>query len=546
MPYPVEDDDVGRLAPRDTAGAGSKSVFENGVTQAAALIGAFGGMLGVLYAIGGAVMWLRFERVGIPADQAVALVPKADLLVIGLRVMVLPALATAAVLTGLASVRRGRRPRALRGPARIALLAAVVLLILVVPFSFGAFAWPVALLGLVAYWLRLNRITLKTGRKFPVWRIAVAGVLAAALISVARQTDPPTQLPSVQAFVTDLPGLNRTLGLATTRDRAAQPIELSGVLITANGSDLSVGDPTRGRIVTVPRSHVSSMIVGPPLDVRAPPESLLSRIIPGGTAWAVTPLEVWCVQIRYGWSQVLDACEDTARIVPAVDTLKLKNGTVRGIEVECPAGAPYLCRGYVALQALGTGAKGEPPTTTPVGYAVEPGATQPVPLRVGDWFAREYQADDSGRIHADVRLLLALAPKPDGVFFTTDARLAGKAELAEREASGDPKTGDPKTGDPKPDDPNAGNPDPGQSNSPDPNSGGTNGPDPDSGDSNSPDPDSGDPNSPDPGSGDPNSPEPGSGDPNSGEDAPEPPLSFGPTPPPSSGTEAIGPGITAG
>jgi hypothetical protein len=82
--------------------------FENGVTQVAGLIGVFGGLLGVLYVIGGAVMWLRFDAVGIPPDQAVPLVPKADLLVVGLRVMVLPALATAGVLIALASIRRGR------------------------------------------------------------------------------------------------------------------------------------------------------------------------------------------------------------------------------------------------------------------------------------------------------------------------------------------------------------------------------------------------------------------------------------------------------
>src|SRR4051794_2760203 len=303
-------------------------------------------------------MWLRFRNMELPADQAVALVPKADLLVIGLRVMVLPALATGGVLLAMASIRRGgarefdrlsrgrasleppvetdpasneaqravarmraiderlgqlrERPRPLdalpaqlRRPAAIALVVVVVLLILVVPFSAGAFAWPAALVGLGAYWLRLRReAPVGSGRRLPVWRIAVAGVVAASVISVARQTDPPVQLASVQALVVDAPGLSRTLGLPAPA-RASDPIALNGVLVTATGDEVAVGDPLRRQIVTVPRSHVSSLVIGPPLDVRAPPPSLLSRITSPDNAWAVTPLEFWCFQLRYSWASIL-------------------------------------------------------------------------------------------------------------------------------------------------------------------------------------------------------------------------------------------------
>jgi hypothetical protein len=37
---------------------------------------ALAGTVGLVYVIGGAVMWLRFRQAGLPADQAVALLPK--------------------------------------------------------------------------------------------------------------------------------------------------------------------------------------------------------------------------------------------------------------------------------------------------------------------------------------------------------------------------------------------------------------------------------------------------------------------------------------
>src|SRR3954453_5592127 len=77
------------------------AAVQGGVAQIGALAGAAAGAVGLLYVIGGAVMWLRFLPAGLPADQAVALVPKTDLLVLGLRVMVLPVLAAGALLLGL-------------------------------------------------------------------------------------------------------------------------------------------------------------------------------------------------------------------------------------------------------------------------------------------------------------------------------------------------------------------------------------------------------------------------------------------------------------
>src|SRR3954447_25387928 len=94
-----------------TAGQRPPNTLLESIPNAAAIVGGIGGLLGLVYVIGGAVMWLRFDKAGFPADQAVALIPKADLLVVGLRVLVIPALGAAIILVGLASIRLGRQRR---------------------------------------------------------------------------------------------------------------------------------------------------------------------------------------------------------------------------------------------------------------------------------------------------------------------------------------------------------------------------------------------------------------------------------------------------
>jgi hypothetical protein len=405
-------------------------------------------------------MWLRFNKAGFPADQAVALMPKADLLVIGLRVMVVPALGAGIVLAGLASIRVGRqrrfarlaaqraelakstagdpdseeararaaklaemdvelerlrdRPRPLRAlpawartPAKLLLLAIIVALVMTVPFSPAAFAWPVVLVGLVIYWLRVRRAAPIGGDvRFPLVRIAIAGVLGVAVIAVARQTDPPARLPSAQVFVTDVPGLAGVLGLEEASPET--PIQLNGSLITSAGDTVSIGDPTTGKIITVPRSRVTSLVIGSPLDVRAPPRSLLSTIFGGDTGWAFTPLEGWCVHLRYSWSDIGHFCKGRPRVEKR--RLRLdRRGSVRGIAIACPVASPELtCIGFASVQF--------PPVRGPRGgsfvmretpaisYQIARGGRDAIPLTLEPQAAEQL----CGRWPLTVRVLLTL------------------------------------------------------------------------------------------------------------------------------------------
>ena len=377
------------------------SLVETAVTQAAMFAAIVAGTVGLLYVIGGTVMWLRFDRADLPADRAVALVPKTDLLVLGLRVMVLPALASAALLLTLGSIWRGRQANLQRlrkekreherrlkepsnegeelrervdrldeeirrtdvppvmdhlptprgNPVRFALLAGLALLVgLVVPFSVGALAWPVALVGLLWYWLRLTSEQRAAGATgLPVWRLSLAAALAASIITVARQTDPPVDLVSVRAEIVNPPGLLKgVLGDAPVRrEQGRRLVAVSGILVSVSDDTLNIGNAEKRVIASIPRTRVTSLMIGPPLDQRAPPRSLLSRLI-SGDAWAVTPLEMWCVNVKYNWGHIWDACEAHPVLV-SDGTLSISDDRVRGLSVKCPPEADRECRGFVIL-----------------------------------------------------------------------------------------------------------------------------------------------------------------------------------------------------
>src|SRR4051794_41965560 len=85
--------------------------FEDLVSRFGMFAGAVAGTVGLIYVVGGAVMWLRFWRSDVPADQALALVPRTDLLVVGMRVLILPALAAGGLFLLMAKKLDGKPER---------------------------------------------------------------------------------------------------------------------------------------------------------------------------------------------------------------------------------------------------------------------------------------------------------------------------------------------------------------------------------------------------------------------------------------------------
>ena len=62
-------------APAETSGtrAGFGPIIEGPLALVAAITAVLASTVGLLYVIGGTVMWLRFHEAGLPADRAVAL-----------------------------------------------------------------------------------------------------------------------------------------------------------------------------------------------------------------------------------------------------------------------------------------------------------------------------------------------------------------------------------------------------------------------------------------------------------------------------------------
>jgi hypothetical protein len=297
--------------------------LEHLVVRIGAIAGALAATAGFVYVVGGSVMWLRFWSAGLPADQALALVPRSDLLVVGMRVMILPALAFGLLILVLARRNNG-------APGRLTLAALAVpgiVLVLVVPLSWGAYAWPIAAFALAAVWSKLHT-TPGIGRDVAL-RAAVAAMVAAALVSIARQLDRPVKLPSA------------TLTFAPAAER--EPV--TGVLVNAGTDAIVLGFPGKGELRSFPRDRVQVVDIGPALDRRSPPRSLLSRLM-GGDAWAATPIELWCGGESYGWGRLGDMC----RSQPVVDVghAEFRDGAVR-VRVDCPPHARSGCSGFFTL-----------------------------------------------------------------------------------------------------------------------------------------------------------------------------------------------------
>jgi hypothetical protein len=319
---------------------------------------ALAGTVGLVYVIGGAVMWLRFRHAHLPADQAVALLPKTDLLVAGLRVMILPALLSAAFLVALACWQNARvdriekrlgrptegehrllpQPGSRRRRVVIAASAAMALVFaLILPFSPGAFVWPLVLLAIVVYWQRLWSSSHEEGESRPkpsLLHIAAVAVIASVLVSIARQVDPMTQLPSVA--VTLAPDA-----------RGSRPTTVTGVLVTATNDIVAVGDPRARSISTYPRDRVTAISVQPPLAPQTPPRSLVSKLM-FHDAWAWTPLKVWCGGDGYGWTRLGSACQARPRAMAG--SLKIVDDSVQDLQIECPPQAVTPCRGFVFIK----------------------------------------------------------------------------------------------------------------------------------------------------------------------------------------------------
>ncbi len=349
------------------------------------------GTAAIVYVVGGMVMWLRFRKAGLPPDHAVALMERQQLLVIGLRLMVLPAALTGA-LAWLVTRRRGRWEQssdAVRRVLKTGLVILAVAFALLLPFSFASATWVLAALVVVGYlryerrpawvvpaaspdpppgrsrreqraddragvaglarevheraaalatrlaeswsWIKLYLpIKRRVGRPASPLIATMLVVIVAALVSLGRQLDQPIQL----------------LGATVSAKDPARTIE--GVYISSDSDEIFIG--MENEIRAIPRATVREVAIGPPRE-RAPSPSIMSRAL-GGNRFAITPFEWWCNGERYGWGDVRNLCRTQIELVKS-DDQKVQRRDLAGdavaVTLRCPAAAKKPCRGFLRM-----------------------------------------------------------------------------------------------------------------------------------------------------------------------------------------------------
>jgi hypothetical protein len=227
MPVPSDANTTPPLAAPDAAGkvvsAAGKRLGET-IDTAGKAFAAIAGVGIFFFATGYFVEWQKFKRGGLPPDEILPLISKAQIAAAGVRELAISIFFGALVLAvlgwGGARVARwatgqpdGSWPRRLlaRGLERDATLPALVLaalILLFVPLNWGGVLVTVVLALLLYYSLRLIAAYLREAEgdaeaEFPLWRLLIAAALAAVVLSGARQREFPEVRPHVLITMTD-------------------------------------------------------------------------------------------------------------------------------------------------------------------------------------------------------------------------------------------------------------------------------------------------------------------------------------------------------
>jgi hypothetical protein len=174
--------------------------------------------LGVFFfATGYFVEWQRLKRGGLPPEQVLPLLPKAQIAAAGVRELAISILLGGSILAllgfGLVALARATRDRTGRLARRLnsllerevavptALIGGVTLLI--VPFNKVGLLVAAIVTGLVYYGLRLVHRFLADGEeaKFPLWSLTLAVGVTAVVLSGARQHEFPEPRPMAIAVL---------------------------------------------------------------------------------------------------------------------------------------------------------------------------------------------------------------------------------------------------------------------------------------------------------------------------------------------------------
>ncbi|MFL5867308.1 MAG: hypothetical protein ACJ766_09440 [Thermoleophilaceae bacterium] len=178
----------------------------------AAVLASIAGVVVVIYFLGGVVMAIRFSQAHVPAGRAVSLLPREELLTVGLQAFVLPIGFTGLavwvayrVLRARPPVRRENRRQLQPRNALVAIAAVWVVggVLVTEPTVVGVLTWIVLTLGLI-YVVVVAEIWKPEQERpsFPSLKTGVAAVLAVAALLLLQQADEPPRLDPARVVTT--------------------------------------------------------------------------------------------------------------------------------------------------------------------------------------------------------------------------------------------------------------------------------------------------------------------------------------------------------
>jgi hypothetical protein len=206
-------------------GAGLRERLGETIDDAGKALVAFAGVGIFFFGAGYFVEWQKFKRGGLPPDEILPLISKAQVAAAGVRELVISIFFGALVLAvlGWGGVRIARwATREPDSSSRLRRLVAKVfaqeavapsvvfgaLILLFVPFGWAGVIVTVVLTLLLFYSLRLittylRRLAQDENTSFPLWRLLTAASIAAVVLSGARQREFPEVRPHVLVILTD-------------------------------------------------------------------------------------------------------------------------------------------------------------------------------------------------------------------------------------------------------------------------------------------------------------------------------------------------------
>jgi hypothetical protein len=216
------------LAKRDAVrkvGVGLRERLSESLDTAGKALVAIAGAGIFFFGAGYFVEWQKFKRGGLPPDEILPLIPKAQVAAAGVRELVISIFFGALVIAvlGWGGVRIARwatrepdsssrlRRLAAKGLAQEAVAPSVAfgaLIFLFVPLDWAGVVVTVVLTLLLYYSLRLIAAYLRElaqdeNTSFPLWRLLIAASIAAVVLSGARQREFPEVRPHVLVILTN-------------------------------------------------------------------------------------------------------------------------------------------------------------------------------------------------------------------------------------------------------------------------------------------------------------------------------------------------------